>query len=222
MKNRNLKIAISFFLTACVVFPQYAFAATAKSKDNHAYNDKAFIYGAVTLGGTDSFSFYGNQTGLSEITFAQPTNNQWLKDNPAVKKNLTPITSGEVGVQVIDDRGTNSGWNLSAYATDLRSRESGSLTGSEIVLYGGNAMNVAKGVELPSLNANTVLTTGSGSNATNAAVMIATAPKKGGGALNATGINVLPFKGVALVTPNGIDLNQSYSGNIVWNLTTAP
>ncbi|WP_374285349.1 WxL domain-containing protein [Lactococcus sp.] len=221
MKNRNLKITISLFLTACFVFPQYAFAATAKSKPNNADNDLAFNYGAVTLGGTDSFSFTGNQMGLSEITFAQPTNNQWLKDSPAVKRNLTPITSGEVGVQVTDDRGTNSGWTLSAYATDLQS-ESGSLTGSEIVLYGGNAMNAAKGVEIPSLSANTVLTTGSGSNATNAAVNIATAPRKGGGALNATGINVLPFKGVALVTPNGIDLNQSYSGNIVWNLTTAP
>lgn len=84
MKNRNLKITISLFLTACVVFPQYAFAAAAKSKSNNAISDQVFNYGAVTLGGTDSFSFSENQTGLSEIALAQPTNNQWLKGNPAV------------------------------------------------------------------------------------------------------------------------------------------
>ncbi|WP_374285351.1 WxL domain-containing protein [Lactococcus sp.] len=135
------------------------------------------------------------------------------------------------GVQVTDNRGSNAGWSLYAYSTDLYNG-SYDLKGSTITLGAGSDTNLAP-VTPASVTGGALLTgTGTASVTDNAgtthllnpAVQVATAAagSSTAGTFSGTGTNALAFGSVTLNVPAGIAQIGTYSGNIVWDLTTAP
>lgn len=151
---------------------------------------------------------------------------------------ITAMTSPLVaptadGVQVTDNRGSTAGWSLYAYSTDLYNG-SYDLKGSTISLAAGSDTNVATTVTPASVTGGTLLTgTGTASitdnsgttHLLNPAVQVSTAVAGSTlpvGSYSGTGTNALAFGSVTLNVPAGIAQVGTYTGNIVWDLTTAP
>ena len=241
--------------------PMVALAATPSAVGN-ATNDTlttttqaTFGAGYLTIDGATNYNF--TPTGAAAITSTAMS----LKTTPAldtvtigtlgttgsfndnVDVNGSPVTITAMtsplaaptadGVQVTDNRGSNAGWSLYAYSTDLYNG-SYDLKGSTISLATGSDTNLAP-VAPASVTGGTLLTgTGAGVSTTdstpttyalNPAVKVATAPAGStlaAGTFSGTGTNALSFGSVTLNVPAGIAQVGTYTGKIVWDLTTAP
>ncbi|MQW22356.1 MULTISPECIES: WxL domain-containing protein [unclassified Lactococcus] len=237
--------------------PLVAFAAATPSPTGNTTNvtmqttDTAqFTPGYLTIDGATNYIFPATQiSSTGETVSTIPASDTWtpgtvgttlstpdaIDVNPSITSTgfvaaqvpFAPVTQD--GVQVTDARGSNAGWSLYAYPSDLVASTNGlSLHGSTITLTGTTAINKTTGVTLPTETASTVLQTGMDNNnktTLNAAQQVATASATTAN-LNATGTSELPFSSVTLTVPGiagGANTQATtYSGVITWDLTTAP
>lgn len=198
---------------------------------------------AIKTGGETVSTVAANDTWTAGTVGVAGTSTDAVSVNPAITSTdftaaKAPFLAGAItsdGVQVTDNRGTNAGWSLYAYPSDLivntatpgtTTAATGlSLNGSTITLTGTAATNLNIGETLPTVNTVT-LNTGAGNNnntTVNAAQLVATTGTTTTALpLNATGTNELPFSSVTLNVPAGVAQATTYSGIITWDLTTAP
>ncbi len=131
------------------------------------------------------------------------------------------------GVQVSDYRGSDSGWSLYAYPSDLVSTKNYVMYGSKIQISPSTPQNTALDGTTNFVDATetvstkTPLLTGTG-NGTNPAVQIATTTSSALPTLNATGTNQLPYGSVYLSIPPSVGMADTYNGTITYDLTVAP
>ena len=244
--------------------PLVASAATSSPTGNttnvtmNTTDTAVFTPGYLTIDGATNYIFPSKAiTSNGETVSTVAANDTWtagtvgttlstpdaIDVNPAITSTdftaaKAPFAAGAItsdGVQVTDNRGTNAGWSLYAYPSDLivntatpgttTAATGQSLNGSTITLTGTTAINSNSGEKLPTVNT-VSLNTGAGNNnntTLNAAVHVAnTNVVTTALPMNATGTNELPFSSVTLTVPAGVAQATTYSGVITWDLTTAP
>ncbi|MQW22355.1 MULTISPECIES: WxL domain-containing protein [unclassified Lactococcus] len=153
------------------------------------------------------------------------------------------------GVQITDARGSNAGWTLYAYPSDLMNASGQYLLGSTITIktnqvvntntsldpaglnYPNNSTTTTNGANylnytMPTLTSSVTLQTGTGTGTANtpngtSAVKIATAAA-GTTTLSGTGTNDITYSSAKLNIPAGMALAGTFNGTITYDLTTAP
>ena len=154
------------------------------------------------------------------------------------------------GVQITDARGSNAGWTLYAYPSDLMNASGQYLLGSTITIKTQDVVNTntsldpsgkyypnmttqttqganAANYTLPTLTGSVTLQTGTGAGTANtpngtSAVQIATAAAGVSPKLSGTGTNDITYASAKLNIPAGMALAGTFNGTITYDLTTAP
>ncbi|WP_374285356.1 WxL domain-containing protein [Lactococcus sp.] len=156
------------------------------------------------------------------------------------------------GVQITDARGSNAGWTLYAYPSDLTNASGQYLLGSTIIIktnqvvntnttldpaglnYPNNSTTTTAGANstnytLPTLTSSVTLQTGTGNTSAgtgspngSSAVQIATAAAGVSPKLSGTGTNDITYSSAKLNIPAGMALAGTFNGTITYDLTTAP
>ncbi|MGN1293563.1 WxL domain-containing protein [Weissella soli] len=153
------------------------------------------------------------------------------------------------GVQITDVRGSNAGWTLYAYPSDLMNASGQYLLGSTITINKNEVVNTNTSLDPALLHyPNNSTTTSAGANAANytlptqysvtlqtgtgagtantpngtAAVQIATAAAGVSPKLSGTGTNDITYASAKLNIPAGMALAGTFNGTITYDLTTAP
>ncbi|MQW22669.1 MULTISPECIES: WxL domain-containing protein [unclassified Lactococcus] len=171
----------------------------------------------------------GTQYSKSDEITANLPSGTISNSNFAPAGSLFSPTLKYAGVQITDSRGTDTGWSLYAYPSNLISSKGYILYGATIgVNPTGSIVNDALD-KLPTYikaqyTINYPLWIGNVPESLNPALEVASSGSTPQPApeLNATGTSQIPFANLTLWIPSGVPLADTYTGTITWDLTTAP